>query len=240
VKRYMIGICDDERGTCAEIERTVQAFFDDCRYGADIEVWESGEACCRYLDEGGTLDVLFLDIELPDISGIEAGLAIRAKCGDIRPQIIFISSKTGYALQLFRVHPYDFLIKPISDRTIADTLQRLLMLDEMDGREFRYSYRRIEKSVPFGRIMYLCSNDKKIEIHLSDGTVETYTAKLESEKPKLPSAFATASKSFVINMKYITTCGADRVELADGTCVNITHPNRETFRAAFIEYRNRG
>ena len=237
VKHFRIGICDDERETCAELEKAVDSFFARSRYNYDVYTWPDGSSLCKELTDGNQLDILFLDIELPDINGVDIGKKIRERFIGTKPAIVYISSKTGYALELFQVHPYDFLIKPVRAESVEKVLKQILFLDELDEAIFTFAYRRTEKSILLGRIMFFASNDKKIEVHMSDGTVETYTARLGDEKQKLPESFATVSKSFVINLKYIASCNAETVTLQDGHSFNITPPNRETFRKAYIDYR---
>ena len=59
-------------------------------------------------------DILFLDIELFRMTGIEAGDFIRNRLEDRSMQIIYISGKSSYARELFKTQPMDFLVKPIT------------------------------------------------------------------------------------------------------------------------------
>ena len=61
-----------------------------------------------YLDKDGHIDILFLDIELFQLSGVEVGDYIRNRLGDRKMQIIYVSGKPSYALQLFKNQPMDF------------------------------------------------------------------------------------------------------------------------------------
>ena len=46
---YRIGICDDEKGTCANLENIIYKFEDEHGFQFDIDVWYSGEKLCEYL-----------------------------------------------------------------------------------------------------------------------------------------------------------------------------------------------
>ncbi len=61
-------------------------------------------------------DILFLDIELFRMTGIEAGDFIRNRLEDRSMQIIYISGKSSYARELFKTQPMDFLVKPITQQ----------------------------------------------------------------------------------------------------------------------------
>ena len=57
--------------------------------------------------------MLFLDIELITTDGIQVGKFIREELKNLETTIIYISSKSSYAMQLFQVQPLGFLIKPL-------------------------------------------------------------------------------------------------------------------------------
>lgn len=74
---YKIGICDDEKGTCAELEEILYRYAQNRGLKCDINIWYTGEELCEYLRRENTLDILFLDIELVSTDGIKVGNFIR-------------------------------------------------------------------------------------------------------------------------------------------------------------------
>lgn len=70
-------ICDDEKNTCAEIEQMLRHFaFEKC-VKLEVDVFFDGNALTRYLKQEKAPDILFLDIELPGVNGVEIGKYIR-------------------------------------------------------------------------------------------------------------------------------------------------------------------
>jgi DNA-binding LytR/AlgR family response regulator len=65
-------------------------------------------------------DVAFLDVHLPDMSGIEIAALLRGRC-----HTVFVTSYTDYAVEAFEQHALDYLLKPATPRRLADTVQRL-------------------------------------------------------------------------------------------------------------------
>ena len=75
-----IGICDDDEGVCAELERMLYDYAEQNKIQMDIDIWHRGESLCRFLREKEQIsDVLFLDIELLTTNGIEVGRFITWK-----------------------------------------------------------------------------------------------------------------------------------------------------------------
>ncbi len=106
---YRIGICDDEQLTCSELENYINEIFECKDDEAEIYVWNSGEALKKDISNGVKIDILFLDIELLDSNGIELGKYIRNYMKNMSMNIVYISSMTEYAMELFKIHPYDFV-----------------------------------------------------------------------------------------------------------------------------------
>ena len=117
---FHIGICDDEKGTCAELENMLYDYGEMQGIKIDVSVWYTGESLCSFLKKENTLDILFLDIELISTDGIKIGNFIREELENIETTIIYISSKSSYAMNLFCVQPLDFLIKPLTQKMIND------------------------------------------------------------------------------------------------------------------------
>ena len=70
-----------------------------------------GESLCEYLKSSSSVDLLFLDIELPKCNGVEVGKYIREKLENEETEIIYISSKTNYAMKLFLMQTDGFSCK---------------------------------------------------------------------------------------------------------------------------------
>lgn len=78
-------------------------------------------------------DVIFIDIEMPDMSGLE--LAARLSERRAQPEIVFVTAYSQYALQAFHVNALHYLLKPVHPATVADCLQRLYKrLDASKGK----------------------------------------------------------------------------------------------------------
>ena len=125
---YRIGICDDEQLTCSELENYINEIFECKDDKAEIYVWNSGEALKKDISNGVKIDILFLDIELPDSNGIELGKYIRNYMKNMSMNIVYISSMTEYAMELFKIHPYDFVVKPFDKNEIENLKEHIMSI----------------------------------------------------------------------------------------------------------------
>lgn len=154
---YNIGICDDGENICASIEDMLMQCAKEINIQLDISVWYTGERLKDYLEKGNPLDILFLDIELFQMTGIEVGDYIRNQLDDMGMQIIYISGKASYARQLFKTQPLDFLVKPISQSQIRDVLDMALKVMKRKKEKFEFQQGKDYYYVPMGDIVYFGS-----------------------------------------------------------------------------------
>lgn len=106
-------ICDDEKNICTQIEQLLERFALENCIGMETEVFFDGNQLISYLKREKAPDILFLDIELPGMNGVEIGKYIRDILENTEMVLIYISCKKDYALELFQNQPFDFLVKPI-------------------------------------------------------------------------------------------------------------------------------
>ena len=72
-----IAVCDDDKILCSELETMLNQIADQLNIHVEISVWFSGETLQDYLNKGNRVDLVFLDIELMRLSGIDLGHYIR-------------------------------------------------------------------------------------------------------------------------------------------------------------------
>lgn len=217
---YNIGICDDGKNICASLEEMVLLYAEKSRRKMDIQVWYTGEELCRYLEQGGHLDILFLDIELIRLTGIEVGDFIRNKMEDRGMQIIYISGESSYAQQLFKTQPMDFLVKPVSTQQIEDALELAVKLLEKNAERFAFQNGRDYYYIPYGEIIYFESMGRKIKISAVDAEKEFYGSIRELEQ-KLPGEFFAIHQSYVINRTHVVRYTYETVEMDDVSSGNL-------------------
>ncbi|MGN0319584.1 MAG: LytR/AlgR family response regulator transcription factor [Lachnospira sp.] len=232
--KHRIGICDDEIAICSELECYLLDFFREQTDDVEVFVWNSAETFINDVPEKVNVDILFLDIELPQKNGVDVGYYIRETIHDEGMHIIFISYKSSYAMELFDLHPYNFLIKPMKREKVYSEIQKLLQLDSQDKRFFSYSYNKNRYKILMGDIIYFKSEKHHIKVIYVDGKKE-YVGKLKDEIKKLPSNFAMISQSVIVNVRHIRECLVTDLIMDNGDQLSISRSYRVTFNMKMIE-----
>lgn len=113
-----IAICDDMINICDELKLFLNQYQHKKNIKIQISIFYSGEAFIAD-SEKNQFDLIFLDIALAQMNGIEVGKYIREKLKNEIIQIIYISSEPNYAVSLFQNRPFHFLLKPLNECDIC-------------------------------------------------------------------------------------------------------------------------
>lgn len=226
---YHIGICDDGENICTSIENMLMQYAKEQNVRMDTSVWYTGEGLRDYLEAGNHLDVLFLDIELFKMTGIEVGSYIRKQLDDMGMQIVYISGKPSYAQQLFKTQPLDFLVKPVSQEQINETMETAVRIIKNKNEKFEFKIGKDYYYVSMGDIIYFASEGRKIKAVTPKSTFEFY-GRLKEITKRLTEDFIAIHQSYVVNKEYIFRYTYEMVELVNGTILTISPANRKQVR----------
>ncbi|MCL2051021.1 MAG: LytTR family DNA-binding domain-containing protein [Lachnospiraceae bacterium] len=227
---YRIGICDDEIYTCADLEQIIGVICCELSIKASIEPYYSGRTLIKYLNLGNDFDILFLDIELPDIDGINIGKYIRDQNNNHKMQIIYISSKKNYAMRLFKNQPSGFLVKPLKIKEVKETMKISLRRIDVKKGTFRYKKGHEFHFADCSDIIYLSSTKNKIEIVLNNGQSDIFYGKLSNVPERLPDNFSLIHKSYLVNRDYIKLYSYDKIKMVNGEDLPVSIPHRNNLR----------
>ena len=230
-----VGICDDGEHTCEELERMLLHYGKENEIQMEIEVWRSGIELQRHLEQQEeVLDILFLDIEMPGLNGIEVGKYIRKELEDRNMKLIYISGKTVYAMELFQVQPLNFLVKPLCQEKIDEVMNLALELIGIEQGKFRFQKGKNYYSVSYREIKYFYSVGR--EIHLvMENREESFYGKLKEVKMELSKDYIQIHQSYIVNKKYIRRYRKDSVELLSGVDLPISRAYREAVCKMLLE-----
>ena len=115
---------DDER---AMLEALHDAII-TAEPNAEVHDFKRAKPALEAIEEAGAPDVVFSDIELPGINGID--LAAQIKESAPNAKIVFVTAYPGYALEAYRVHVDGFVVKPVEAERIREELDVLFALQE--------------------------------------------------------------------------------------------------------------
>lgn len=225
---FKIGICDDNSFVCTEIKGYIEEFFMTENIKHEIDVFISGEELIQALRCYERFDLLYLDIELEILNGVEVSRYIRENLMDENAQIAFISAKSSYVLELFQFRPINFLVKPFTKKQVLEVLEKALQLQGNQTKVFHYTIGKNEKTAFYKDIVYFSSDAKKIVLHMQNEEDYFYGKLLKLVLPT--EDFVCIHKSYIVNRHYVMQFKFDSVVLHNAEILPISRAYRKEVR----------
>ena len=230
-----IAIIEDSGQELSLLERYLQAYLSNRQVYRVIDTYTSGDA---FLENwpSKSYDLIFLDILMDGISGIEVARKIRET--DSECLLIFISSSKEYALQGFEVRAFDYLLKPLSEERFQRTMD--LCHNEL-AKHIRYievKESRTLVKIPLGEIIYTDYYNHYIQIHTSARLIRSYQ-QFDVFSPLLLCypQFLCCYRNCIVNMDHVASVDKHDFIMENGERVPITRGNRNAIYQQYADYQ---
>ncbi len=227
-----IAICDDEKYMSDHIRAMASDFFRKKNREIQLRTFLSGEDLLNY---DGQIDILFLDIQMKGMDGLETARKLRAD--KFRGFLIFITVLKEMVFQSFEVQAYDYLVKPVDEKQFGKTMERLytsMQNASEDSLLVQQGYER--RIVPKDEIVFCEIIDRKIYLNLTSGEVVDYYERIENLESKLDSHFFRCHRSYLINLKHLKGYKNGTAYMDNGKEVPVSRLRSKEFSGVVLQY----
>lgn len=232
-----IAICDDDVQTTSQIEKIMTDYANQNHLDISCDIFFDGKEMVQYIEgQKPKYDLIFLDIEMKHMNGMEAAKRIREK--DKSVFLIFVTSHSDYALEAYNVHPFQFIVKPVDKETVIQYFEQVCELIGGEDEYFEYKYNKEFFRVYLKDIVCFESDRRVIRIYLNDGSYRQYYDKLSNIEKRLMNSkidFWRVHQSALVNSRYVFRKAYDYVELQDGKIISISEGKRKELNARYIK-----
>lgn len=222
-----IAVCDDEQACIDDVCSLLKKYFpEDAAYA--VSCYSSGEELIKAM-EVQPADILFMDIELAKLNGIDTVRQIKKIYrGCI---VFFVTAHTSYITEIFRLGSFQFLKKPINEEDFAKDIKRAVQLYRRIHSKLEVRTEGAVRHVSIGDIVYIEVYRKQVKLVLRDGEIEHYGNISAYEKRLSGYGFAKSHKSFLVNLRCVGGVEGDEIIMSDGAG---RIPLSRSFRQSFI------
>lgn len=224
-----IYVCDDEPQILAYMSEKIKALLPESR----TECFSSGRELKRELEQSHC-DILFLDIDMPEIDGMDiADSLYRLAC---KPLLIFVTSHDELVYESLRYHPFGFIRKSFFDHEIEKVLSDCQK--EMESGTEHFNFRITGKNVTLilSDILYFEADGNYLKIFTSQQTYRFRSTMTAVENSLLKKGFIRIHKGFLVNQSAVKMIGSDMVELMNGNLLPIGRSYAETTKKQILRY----
>lgn len=222
---FRIAICDDEEYFRIREMSLIEKYMENRGYACQIDLYASGKEMLSEADIALQYDVIFLDISMEEMDGIEAAGRIRQMSDDI--YIVFVTAYITYALEGYKVGAVRYLLK--EDGSLESALNECLdtIADRMNVKEAlcEFNLGDKKKSIPADSILYVESRLHKVIFFVMENGLKEYSRydRLDAVETELQQyGFCRVHQSFLVNMKYARGVERYQMSLENGTKISIS------------------
>lgn len=227
-----IAVVDDETVIMEQIGGMVRKQMPDCY----LEFYATGEGL---LEAGKRFDIVFLDIQMDGMDGIETARRLRAKQDDI--VLIFVTGSREYVFDALDLYAFHYLLKPVDENKFKEVLERATgeVAKKKEKRVLFIKKRNL--TLDQADILYIESRAKKVGIHTdrSKDIIEIYATMEELER-QLGEDFYRCHRAYIVNMAHITEYDNESITITNGDKVYLTKKKYGDFVKAYMWYLQNG
>lgn len=229
-----IAVCDDEKAIRYDIADKIKRLFPK----TDLVLYENGT---ELLAAKEAFDIIFLDIQMEGINGMDAARKLRQAGSDA--VIIFITALKEYVFQAFDVDAFHYLVKPFDKVKFYEVLNQAVLRREADKKKEKEKEER-SISVKTGRvtskiylkdIIYAEVFNRKICLHLTEGELEFY-GKMNDLEKELGEGFFRPHRAYLVSLRYVLKYDATSILLENGQSVIMAKQKYEEFVKKYFDY----
>ena len=227
-----VAIVEDEAAVRDQLMGYVQRYMR--QYDAQIEVTMFTDGVEILEGYRPVYDIIFLDVEMQHLDGMETASRIRALDSDVL--LIFITNMAQYAIRGYEVDALDFVLKPVSYYQFSTKLERALQrIQRRRGGQIALQVGGGVQLLNTDDILYLETRDRLLHYHTAADTWSVRGSLQKAEKELAPYHFARCNQCYLVNLRHVTGVQNDFVQIGKEQ-LEISRRQRVALLAAVAAY----
>ena len=228
-----IAVCDDEKEYLDHAVNLIEAWSTENCMPAVIYPFDNGD---ELISKNIThrMDIIFLDIIMPLMNGIETAKELREK--DKAVKLVFLTSSPEFALKSYEVKAYDYLLKPVSYKKLKEVLDECSVSLDREPKNLILKTSFGYQKIYFHDIEYVEAQNKKVSFYLRSGKTIDATEPLYSFENKLvgEDGFFKCHRSYLVYLPNVNHFDNTSITTKSGRCIPIARGFGKAFHDAYF------
>lgn len=230
-----IAICEDDEKQLLINKHYIEQWASLRGKRVNILIYKNAESFLFNWNYEVHIDVVFLDIMMGQMSGMELAQHIRNKDEEI--SIIFITGESKYVFDGYKVRALDYLMKPVNREDVFHCLDIWASKNQKKERS-HYILKKGKEflKVNYDDIYYFISFDHYVDMHTVEEVI-TFKEKIGQVEQELPQEqFCRCHRSYIVNLKYIDTIAKNEIILDNEVRIPVSKSRVNSTQEAFMKY----
>ena len=234
MKPLQIAICDDLEEERVILSRLLRNYARRQGLSLQVHFFVSGEELLQSVRRANACQVLFLDIYMPGISGVETARRLRA--AGYGASIVFATTSTDHGVDSFEVRASDYLVKPFRQEEVDRALDWCLEHMPEPLRSLSVYAEGETQEFPLASVLYIEVLGHQSHIHTLRQTVVVRKSLDDLERAVDSPDFFRCHRSFLVNLGHVERIESSDFLMSDGARIPISSPNLPRARDTFLDW----
>lgn len=227
-----IAVVDDNLKDGGRLKQYIEKYALEHEKKFEVFLYANG---LDFLDDmGRNFDIVFMDIEMPHLDGIETARKMRET--DDTTILIFITNLAQYAIHGYEVNAIEFMVKPVGYYNFSDKMTKALKyLRRNDEKIMLFKNSDVITKIPISRILYLEKDKNYIIFHTEQGDYRERGSMGEMEEKLSGMGFSKCIAGCLVNLRYVSRMEKDVVWLKN-ISLPVSRTQRKLFAKEFVDF----
>lgn len=207
-----VAIVEDNNEYSETLKNYIEQYAKENSLNIALSIFPNGERIVN--DFKSDYDIIFMDIEMPVMDGIEASTKIREI--DSECIIIFISNYTQYAIKGYAVNALDYLTKPLEYTLFKNTMSKaILKVQSKQNKSIFIQSSSETYRIDINEIIYIEVYKHRVTFHTTKDNYDMRGTLQDVEKQLPNNQFVRCNSGIIVNLKYVTGISKDSLVVFD-------------------------
>jgi len=233
-----VGICDDSRDIINILYKAIKRVGEEENHPIDVTAYENPLELIEEMTDGvAKYDMVFLDIDMPELNGIETGKLIRNI--DRTTLIVYLTGYRSYSLEAFEVRAYHYLLKPVDKEKIRGIFREYFefenMIKEIESKKvLTLEFKGGIVKIPIEDILFIEKYRNQVKVVCWEMEHLFYTT-LKEIMGRLDDGFIQCHQGFIVKKKAISKIENSVITIEDKYKIPVSKKNLDKVKVCFFD-----
>lgn len=229
-----VAVVEDENEYREKIKEMINEYEQEYKKSIHLTVFSNGEEFIEKYDKNNKWDIILMDIEMPNMDGMEAAQKVREI--DKEVVIVFITNMAQYAIKGYEVDAVDFILKPLNYYTFSMRFTRAVgRVKSREEKQICLNLSNGLKWLDSKDIYYVETQNRMLYYHTKEGEFIIRGALKDAQEELERFHFVKCNQCYLVNLKYVTEIRKNIAVVAQKE-LEISRRNRQAFLLSVMNY----